>query len=156
MSRMTIISSDNWCWRSWSCYVYCTRHMICDCIQIESAIQGANTQKLQGHPAHLHSTDIHQTQCVSNVSKSSERELSHIFFHQTQRTTNAPEGFGRLRQSDKAEGSQKAASWAVTHRLDLVLTLDQQIQQLLGVDGRLAVVGHEPNQSLHEQKRRQQ
>ena len=34
------------------------------------------------------------------------------------------------------------------HRLDLVLALDQQVQQLLGVHRCLAIVGHQPDQSL--------
>ncbi len=32
------------------------------------------------------------------------------------------------------------------HRLDLILALDEQVQQLLGVHGGLAEVRHQPNQ----------
>ena len=42
-----------------------------------------------------------------------------------------------------AEQSKLAA-----HRLDLVLALHEQIQQLLRVHRRLAVVGHQPNERL--------
>ena len=34
----------------------------------------------------------------------------------------------------------------VSYRLDLVLTLDQQVQQLLSMDGGLPVVGHQANE----------
>ena len=34
----------------------------------------------------------------------------------------------------------------MSHRLDLVFTLDQQVQQLLGVDSGLPVVGHQPDE----------
>lgn len=33
------------------------------------------------------------------------------------------------------------------YRLDLVLTLDQQVQELLSVHGGFPVVGHQPNES---------
>ena len=33
-----------------------------------------------------------------------------------------------------------------SHRLDLVLTLDQQVQELLSVHGGLPVVGHQANE----------
>ena len=34
----------------------------------------------------------------------------------------------------------------LSYRLNLVFTLDQQVQQLLGVDSGLSVVGHQPNE----------
>lgn len=42
--------------------------------------------------------------------------------------------------------SGKAKDWGKSYRLDLILTLDEQVQQLLSVDSGLPVVGHQPNQ----------
>ena len=46
----------------------------------------------------------------------------------------------------RQRGSQAKRQGA--HRLDLVLALDQQVQQLLRVHGGLAEVGHQPDQRL--------